>query len=128
MAAEIASRLSEPSWPAVPYHRIDGSLSCLFRLVTTIPPQRSTSLVVFTSMFNAPRPVQPYSSANGFGGSFVVDNPLSHSVYDSDGLDPWSTAPSPAPPPILPSTSTATSGFSTVIGGELSLHPPSSIL
>lgn len=67
-------------------------------------------------MFNAPRPVQPYSTANGFGGSFVVDNPLSHSVYDSDGLDPWSTAPSPAPPPILPSTTATTSGFGTVIG------------
>ncbi|EGN96804.1 hypothetical protein SERLA73DRAFT_111513 [Serpula lacrymans var. lacrymans S7.3] len=61
-------------------------------------------------MFNAPRPAQRYgSTSNGFGGSFVAENPLSASVYD--GLDPWSAAPTPSPPPIssLPST------FSSVI-------------
>ncbi|KAH9479355.1 Sorting nexin MVP1 [Psilocybe cubensis] len=52
-------------------------------------------------MFNAPRPAQRYtgSTSNGFGGSFVDENPLSSSVYD-DGLDPWSAAPSPSPTPI----------------------------
>lgn len=68
-------------------------------------------------MFNAPRPVQPYgsSSTNGFGGSYVVDNPLVSSVYDDDGgLDPWSSAPSPAPPPIP--TFTSSLGLSSVIG------------
>ncbi|KAF4611281.1 hypothetical protein D9613_007057 [Agrocybe pediades] len=52
-------------------------------------------------MFNAPRPAQRYvgSTSNGFGGSFVDDNPLSSSVYD-DGLDPWSAAPSPTPTPM----------------------------
>ncbi|PPQ91882.1 hypothetical protein CVT25_000757 [Psilocybe cyanescens] len=51
-------------------------------------------------MFNAPRPAQRYtgSTSNGFGGSFVDENPLSSSVYD-DGLDPWSAAPSPSPTP-----------------------------
>ncbi|KAF8202327.1 hypothetical protein BJ912DRAFT_1037941 [Pholiota molesta] len=51
-------------------------------------------------MFNAPRPAQRYtgSTSNGFGGSFVDDNPLANSVYD-DGLDPWSAAPSPTPTP-----------------------------
>ncbi|CCM01814.1 uncharacterized protein FIBRA_03882 [Fibroporia radiculosa] len=67
-------------------------------------------------MFNAPRPSRPYgtSSTNGFGGSFVNENPLANSIYD-DGLDPWSSAPSPALPalPSFPSTST---GFSSVIG------------
>lgn len=72
-------------------------------------------------MFNAPRASQPYgaSSSNGFGTtSFVVDNPLASSVYDSDGLDPWSTSPSPAPPALPPATSSiaAPAGFSTVIG------------
>ncbi|KAH9941503.1 hypothetical protein B0H21DRAFT_869618 [Amylocystis lapponica] len=67
-------------------------------------------------MFNAPRPAQPYgvSSTNGFGGSFVHENPLASSVYD-DGLDPWSAAPSPAPPP-LPSFPSASAGFTSVIG------------
>lgn len=54
-------------------------------------------------MFNAPRPAQPYRSGstnlNGFGGSYVDENPLASSVYD-DGLDPWSAAPSPSPPPV----------------------------
>ncbi|GBE86450.1 hypothetical protein BKA93DRAFT_808821 [Sparassis latifolia] len=64
-------------------------------------------------MFNAPRPVQPYggSSTNAFGASLVTESPLIHSVYD-DGLDPWSAAPSPAPP-AFPSASL---GFSSVIG------------
>ncbi|KAI1793531.1 hypothetical protein LXA43DRAFT_1001149 [Ganoderma leucocontextum] len=65
-------------------------------------------------MFNAPRPVQAYSSSSQFGASFVTENPLTSSVYD-DGLDPWSTAPSPAPP-VLPSFPTSSSGFSSVIG------------
>lgn len=65
-------------------------------------------------MFNAPRPAQRYQPASGtggFGGSFVNENPLSSSVYD-DGLDPWSVAPSPSPPPMP----TAPSLFSSVIG------------
>ena len=65
-------------------------------------------------MFNAPRPVQAYGSSSQFGASFVTENPLISSVYD-DGLDPWSTAPSPAPP-ALPSFPTSSSGFSSVIG------------
>ncbi|CAL1715044.1 unnamed protein product [Somion occarium] len=75
-------------------------------------------------MFNAPRPAQPYSSSNGFGTtSFVVDNPLVSSVYDSDGLDPWSTAPSPAPPTIpAASPVAAPAGFSAVIAD--SIVPP----
>ncbi|EMD38933.1 hypothetical protein CERSUDRAFT_151694 [Gelatoporia subvermispora B] len=66
-------------------------------------------------MFNAPRPVQPYggSSVTNFGSSFVTENPLASSVYD-DGLDPWSSTPSPAPP-ALPSFSTSSSSFSSVI-------------
>jgi sorting nexin-8 len=62
-------------------------------------------------MFNAPRPGQRYmaSPSTGFGGSFVDDNPLAASAYD--GLDPWSAAPTPSPPPISPP-----SVFSTVIG------------
>ncbi|KAI0073526.1 hypothetical protein K474DRAFT_1649455 [Panus rudis PR-1116 ss-1] len=75
-------------------------------------------------MFNAPRPAQPYatSSANSFGGggsSFVVDNPLASSVYDPDGLDPWSTAPSPAPPAIPTSSVSAPTGFSAVIADSI---------
>ncbi|PPQ73571.1 hypothetical protein CVT26_010372 [Gymnopilus dilepis] len=52
-------------------------------------------------MFNAPRPAQRYvgNTSNGFGASFVDQNPLSSSVYD-DGLDPWSAAPSPTPTPM----------------------------
>ncbi|KAI0295396.1 hypothetical protein B0F90DRAFT_1751359 [Multifurca ochricompacta] len=51
-------------------------------------------------MFNAPRPTQAYgiSSTVSFGGSFVDENPLAASTYD--GLDPWSTAPTPSPPPV----------------------------
>jgi sorting nexin-8 len=41
----------------------------------------------------------------------VNENPLGGSVYD-DGLDPWSAAPSPSPPPMP----TAPSLFSSVIG------------
>ncbi|KNZ74548.1 Sorting nexin MVP1 [Termitomyces sp. J132] len=62
-------------------------------------------------MFNSPRPAQRYagtSSAAGFGGSFVDENPLANSVYE-EGLDPWSTAPSPAPTPISQSTSSVSS-------------------
>ncbi|KXN87384.1 Sorting nexin MVP1 [Leucoagaricus sp. SymC.cos] len=65
-------------------------------------------------MFNAPRPGQRYiaTSTNGFGGSFVDENPLANSVYD-DGLDPWSSAPSPVPTPIPNNPSSVT--FSSVI-------------
>lgn len=67
-------------------------------------------------MFNAPRPGQRYisTSTSGLGGSFVDENPLANSVYD-DGLDPWSSAPSPAPTPI-PDTSSSSVTFSSVIG------------
>ncbi|KAI0705182.1 hypothetical protein BC835DRAFT_1314811 [Cytidiella melzeri] len=69
-------------------------------------------------MFNAPRPVQSYgglSSSNNIGASFVND-PLAHSAYDSDGLDPWSAAPSPGPIPYTPSgPATSSTGFSSVI-------------
>ncbi|RDX48205.1 hypothetical protein OH76DRAFT_1405121 [Lentinus brumalis] len=65
-------------------------------------------------MFNAPRPVQAYGSSSQFGASFVTENPLISSVYD-DGLDPWSTSPSPAPAlPSFPATSAG--GLSSVIG------------
>lgn len=68
-------------------------------------------------MFNSPRPAQRYAGATSgnFGGSFVDDNPLASSVYD--GLDPWSAAPSPSPPPIPPAASNTV--FSSVIGGFL---------
>ncbi|EPT00758.1 hypothetical protein FOMPIDRAFT_1023672 [Fomitopsis schrenkii] len=69
-------------------------------------------------MFNAPRPQQPYgaSSSNGFGvNSFMSENPLASSMYD-DGLDPWSTAPSPAPPHIPSYTTTSSAGLGSVIG------------
>ncbi|KAI9063893.1 hypothetical protein FKP32DRAFT_1571236 [Trametes sanguinea] len=66
-------------------------------------------------MFNAPRPVQPYGNSSQFGASFMAtENPLLSSVYD-DGLDPWSSAPSPAPPP-LPSFTPSSNSFSSVIG------------
>ncbi|KAF8555975.1 hypothetical protein OG21DRAFT_1409983 [Imleria badia] len=60
-------------------------------------------------MFNAPRLAQRYGSTpiNGLGGSYVDENPLAVSIYD----DPWSTAPSPSPPPV----NTTTSVFSSVI-------------
>ncbi|KAI9510052.1 hypothetical protein F5148DRAFT_977311 [Russula earlei] len=48
-------------------------------------------------MFNAPRPTQAYGISSSFGGSFVDENPLAASTYD--GLDPWSAAPTPSPPP-----------------------------
>jgi len=66
-------------------------------------------------MFNSPRPSQRYAGTNsngGFGGSFVDTNPLSNSVYD-EGLDPWSSAPSPAPTPIPQAPAPV---FSAVIG------------
>ncbi|KAI5118686.1 hypothetical protein M0805_003623 [Coniferiporia weirii] len=64
-------------------------------------------------MFNAPRSVQRYgasnSFANGFGsGSFTAEDPLAGSAYD--GLDPWSSTPTPdlpPPPPPAPSSSFA---------------------
>ncbi|KAI0774781.1 hypothetical protein BD413DRAFT_536392 [Trametes elegans] len=66
-------------------------------------------------MFNAPRPVQPYGGSSQFGASFMAtENPLLGSVYD-DGVDPWSSAPSPAPP-ALPSFTPSVNGFSSVIG------------
>ncbi|KAF8966291.1 hypothetical protein BDZ97DRAFT_1808791 [Flammula alnicola] len=68
-------------------------------------------------MFNAPRPPQRYmgSTSNGFGGSFLDENPLSNSVYDDGGLglDPWSAAPSPTP---TPAPQAPPSVFSAVIG------------
>lgn len=69
-----------------------------------------------SSMFNAPRPGQRYTTnyTNGLGGSFVSENPLASSVYD-DGLDPWSAQPSPAPTPI-PRASPPAATFSSVIG------------
>ncbi|KAJ7504358.1 hypothetical protein B0H11DRAFT_1981877 [Mycena galericulata] len=62
-------------------------------------------------MFNAPR-AQPRYGANtngGFGGSYVDENPLAASAYDT--LDPWSAAPSPSATPAP----TANSVFSSVI-------------
>lgn len=50
-------------------------------------------------MFNAPRPTQAYGISSSFGGSFVDENPLAASTSGYDGLDPWSAAPSPSPPP-----------------------------
>ncbi|KAJ6610221.1 hypothetical protein B0H10DRAFT_437803 [Mycena sp. CBHHK59/15] len=62
-------------------------------------------------MFNAPRAQPRYgaNSSGGFGGSFVDENPLAASAYDT--LDPWSAAPSPSatPAPV------ANSVFSSVI-------------
>ncbi|KAF8216506.1 hypothetical protein K438DRAFT_1657825 [Mycena galopus ATCC 62051] len=52
-------------------------------------------------MFNAPRTAPRYGGATsnngGFGGSFVDENPLAASSYDT--LDPWSAAPSPSATP-----------------------------
>ncbi|KAJ7115998.1 hypothetical protein C8R44DRAFT_628551 [Mycena epipterygia] len=62
-------------------------------------------------MFNAPRS-QPRYGANtngGFGGSYVDENPLAASAYDT--LDPWSAAPSPSATPAP----AANSVFSSVI-------------
>ena len=66
-------------------------------------------------MFNAPRPTQAYgvSSTASFGGSFVDENPLAASTYD--GLDPWSTAPTPSPPPV-PSIFTNAIGTHSSVG------------
>ncbi|KAJ3503320.1 hypothetical protein NMY22_g18288 [Coprinellus aureogranulatus] len=53
-------------------------------------------------MFNSPQQGQRYlgTTTNGFGGSFVDDNPLAaSSVYDDGLQDPWSAAPSPSPTP-----------------------------
>ncbi|EJD07688.1 uncharacterized protein FOMMEDRAFT_143983 [Fomitiporia mediterranea MF3/22] len=68
-------------------------------------------------MFNAPRPTQRFSTsgsftANNFGSaSFTSENPLANSTYD--GLDPWSSAPSPDLPP--PPTVAPTSPVASVI-------------
>ncbi|TFK53402.1 hypothetical protein OE88DRAFT_1806360 [Heliocybe sulcata] len=67
-------------------------------------------------MFNAPRPSQPYngSSSNNFGVASFVDEPLAASAYD--GLDPWSAAPTPSPPPgyTVPTALTAVLGDATI--------------
>ncbi|KAJ7224308.1 hypothetical protein GGX14DRAFT_425113 [Mycena pura] len=63
-------------------------------------------------MFNAPR-AQPRYGANttgGFGGSFVDDNPLAASVYDT--VDPWSATPSPS---ATPAPGASNSVFGSVI-------------
>ncbi|KAF7309773.1 Sorting nexin [Mycena indigotica] len=63
-------------------------------------------------MFNAPR-AQPRYGVNptgGFGGSFVDENPLSVSVYDT--VDPWSATPSPT---ATPAPAANNSVFSSVI-------------
>lgn len=65
-------------------------------------------------MFNAPRPAQgryqASNNGNSFGGSFVDENPLASSAYDS--LDPWSTASVvvPSAPAQIPGA------FSNIIG------------
>lgn len=70
-------------------------------------------------MFNAPRPGQRYiaTSTNGLSGSLVDENPLANSVYD-DGLDPWSSAPSPVPTPAPNPPPSSSTTFSAVIGGS----------
>ncbi|KAJ7247656.1 hypothetical protein B0H12DRAFT_1124939 [Mycena haematopus] len=62
-------------------------------------------------MFNAPRATPRYgaNTNGGFGGSFVDENPLAASSYDT--LDPWSAAPSPSATPA-PAANTV---FSSVI-------------
>ncbi|PAV19659.1 sorting nexin mvp1 [Pyrrhoderma noxium] len=69
-------------------------------------------------MFNSPRPAQRYgvsnSLGNGFGNnSFTADDPLAGSAYD--GLDPWSSTPSPDLPPPPPPPAVSSSHFSSVI-------------
>lgn len=81
---------------------------------------RTSSLVVST-MFNAPRSAgtpRYLSAADGLGGSYINDNPLAASVYDT--VDPWSAAPSPSPPPMT--IARPASVFNAVIGsfGEVS--------
>ncbi|KAJ7043606.1 hypothetical protein C8F04DRAFT_1072694 [Mycena alexandri] len=63
-------------------------------------------------MFNAPRAQPRYgaSTNGGFGGSYVDENPLAASAYDT--LDPWSAAPSPSATPAPVSNSSV---FSSVI-------------
>ncbi len=61
------------------------------------PAERRPPTHRLPTMFNAPRPTQAYGISSSFGGSFVDENPLAASTYD--GLDPWSAAPSPSPPP-----------------------------
>ncbi|KAL5513289.1 MVP1 [Sanghuangporus vaninii] len=69
-------------------------------------------------MFNTPRQTQRYGTSgsltanNGFGSaSFMGDDPLANSTYD--GLDPWSSAPSPDIPP--PPSSAPPSPFASVL-------------
>jgi len=65
-------------------------------------------------MFNAPRPTPlrfAGASGNGLAASFLSDDPLAASIYSDDGgMDPWSAAPTPPPPPEIPQV------FSKVIG------------
>ncbi|KAJ7066631.1 hypothetical protein C8F01DRAFT_1020137 [Mycena amicta] len=63
-------------------------------------------------MFNAPRAQPRYGATptGGFGGSFVDENPLSVSVYDT--VDPWSATPSPS---ATPAPAANNSVFSSVI-------------
>lgn len=94
------------------------------RLIMTFGSVLSTTLTSSSSvngeqrMFNAPRATQRYTStsSNGFGGglggSFTAENPLAGSVYD--GLDPWSSAPTPDLPP--PPSAAPPSPFSAIIG------------
>lgn len=74
-------------------------------------------------MFNSPRPAQRYGVSNtlgnGFGNnSFTADDPLAGSAYD--GLDPWSSTPSPDLPPPPPPPAVSSSHFSSVIGENTS--------
>ncbi|KAJ7623207.1 hypothetical protein FB45DRAFT_924904 [Roridomyces roridus] len=64
-------------------------------------------------MFNAPRAQPRYGSANANGGfgSYVDENPLAASVYDT--LDPWSATPSPSATPAPAANSSSV--FSSVI-------------
>ncbi|CAK5283086.1 unnamed protein product [Mycena citricolor] len=62
-------------------------------------------------MFNAPRTQPRYNNGGGGGfGSFVDENPLAASTYDT--LDPWSAAPSPS---ATPAPSSGNSIFSSVL-------------
>ncbi|OCB87801.1 hypothetical protein A7U60_g5124 [Sanghuangporus baumii] len=69
-------------------------------------------------MFNTPRQTHRYGTSgsltanNGFGSAnFMGDDPLANSTYD--GLDPWSSAPSPDLPP--PPSAVPPSPFASVL-------------